>query len=213
MGQQNKQKLIPGKYILERSRSMKKMKTLLPFYCLIGLLLCGAGVLTAETATQKRQTSFEDIVKRLSALENRVNALEERVRTLEQLGAQSKEVPHDKPMLEILSPKNGDEIGMNVLVEGVIRVGELDGRQPVLAVHPLNSNLIWIQPAPISIEKHPEGYEFRCRVYCGSAEMGIGEKYEIFLLLAQQNTLKEGDQLDKLPKNVPVSKAVLVTRK
>jgi hypothetical protein len=192
---------------------MRKMKALLPVYCLIGVLLCGAGVLIADAAMQTGQGSFEDLVKRLSVLENRVIALEERVRVLEHPGAVSKEALRDKPIVEIVSPKNGDEVVMNVIVEGVIRVDELAGRQPVLAVHPLQSNLMWIQPAALSVEKHPEGYEFRCRAYCGSAEQGIGEKYEIFLLLPKQGVLKEGDQLDKLPEGVPVSKAVVVTRK
>lgn len=115
-------------------------------------------------------------------------------------------------MIEIIFPQNGDKVSMNVIVEGTVRVDDIAERFPCVVVHPLRTNLIWVQPSPINVEKTSDGYRFRCRVYCGTPEEGIGEKFEIYALLPEKGVLKEGDQLDRLPKDVPVSPSVLVTR-
>ena len=101
---------------------------------------------------------------------------------------------------------------MEVVVDCVVRVKDLEGRSPVVLVHPLMTNLLWVQPLPIKIDKTDDGYRFRCIAYCGTAEAGVGEKFELYAVLSKKESLNEGDQLDAIPEGVLASTSVLVTR-
>lgn len=191
----------------------KKLTHWSVFVAVITVLAVIIGSVSMATS-ESGQISSADVVSRLLGLEKRVDALEERLDTLEQQ-AEKKQIvfEKEKPIIEIISPQNGNEVSMNVVVEGIVRVDDIAGRFPCVAVHPLRTNLIWVQPSPTNVEKTSDGYRFRCRVFCGTPVEGIGEKFEIYALLPEKGVLKEGDQLDRLPKDVPVSLSVLVTRK
>jgi hypothetical protein len=167
----------------------------------------------AQGDDQTTGTSTTELMQRVAALENRVAALEEQVNALKKGAATSRPAAQPKAVVEITSPLNGEEIGMNVLVEGIIHVDDLGERTLVVAVHPIQTNRLWVQPHPLRIEKVEDGYRFRCRAYCGTQTQGIGEKFELYAMLAKKGAMKEGDQLDGIPKDVEASPSVLVTRK
>lgn len=174
---------------------------------------CTIVLLTGAATDESAQLSLVNMNSRLLDLEKRVITLDKRLKTLEQkVGVVAPNEPAILPVIEILSPQNGEGVSMNVIVEGIVRVDDLEGRFPVIAVHPILTNLIWIQPLPVTVEKTLHGCKFRCRACCGTETQGKGEQFELYALLPQKGTLKEGDVLDKLPNNVPVSPSVLVTR-
>ena len=173
--------------------------------CLIGPAAQGEDRATRITA--------EELLQRIAALEKRVAALEDQVKELRKSASGSREAVQSKPTIEIISPVNGATSGMTVLVEGIVRIKDIKGRSVVVGVHPMQSNLIWIQPEPKRLEKTKAGYRFRCRAYCGNQTRGIGEKFELYAILVKKGAYKEGDQLERIPKDVEVSPSVLVTRK
>ncbi len=184
------------------------------FVLLVALVItaCLVGP-AARGQDQATETSPTELLQRIAALEKRVAALEEQVSALKKAGPTSRPTAQPKAMIEITSPLNGAEIGMNVLVEGIVHVNDLGDRAVVVGVHPMLTNMIWIQPAPLKVEKTEDGYRFRCRAYCGTQKQGVGEKFELYAMLAKKGAIKEGDQLDGLPKDVEASRSVLVTRK
>jgi hypothetical protein len=191
-------------------------KKLIHWFVFIAVIAMLAVVIESVTVatSESNQLSFGEVVSRVLGLEKRVDSLEKRLAVLEQEKEKKSIISEkEKPLIEITSPRNGDEVGMNVIVEGTVHVNDITECFPCIAVHPLRTNLIWIQPPPVNVEKMPDGYRFRCRVFCGTAKEGIGENFEIYALLPEKGALKEGDQLDRLPKDVPVSLSVLVTRK
>ena len=173
--------------------------------CLVGPAAQGEDLTTG--------TSTTELLQRIAALEMRVAALEEHVAALKKAAPSSRPAAQPKSTVEIISPVNGATVGMNVLVEGIIHVEDMGERTVVVGLHPILTNMIWIQPPPLKVEKVEDGYRFRCRAYCGTQTQGIGEKFELYVMLVKKGTLKEGDQLDGLPKDVETSPSVLVTRK
>lgn len=189
---------------------------------IIGLAVvafAGCLIMSVYGAAQDGELSLGQVVRRLLALEDRVGKHGEQ---LGELGKQVAEIQRGlasaqqpqvkKPIIEIMSPTSGAEIGMEVIVEGIVRVDDLEGRWPVVAVHPMLTNLIWIQPLPVKPDPTREGYTFRCRAFCGTKGKGIGEKFELYALLPKKGELNEADVLEKLPKDIPVSMSVLLTR-
>lgn len=158
-------------------------------------------------------TSTAELLQRVAALEKRVAALEEQLNALKKGTPSSRPAAQAKAVVEITSPLNAAETGMNVLVEGIIHVEDLGERTVAVGVHPTLTNMIWIQPPPLKIEKTEDGYRFRCRAYCGTQTQGVGEKFELYAILVKKGTVKEGDQLEGLPKDAEASASVLVTRK
>ena len=164
-------------------------------------------------ANEEKRLTLSDVSDRLLRFEKKVADIDQRLAAVEkQLGKRSSELPKKKPIIEITTPKNGAEVGMTVLVECIVRVDDLAGRRPYVAVHPMEASLLWIQPVPIKLDKIEEGYRFRVRIFCGTKKQGIGEKFEICALLAKKGKLKAGDELIRLPKDAPSSSSVLVTR-
>lgn len=168
---------------------------------------------TAQGGDQATGTSTTELLQRIAALEKRVAALEDQVKALQKSASGTRPGAPPKAIVEITSPANGAAVGMNVLVEGIIHVEDIGGRSVVVGVHPMLTSMIWIQPLPLKLEKTRDGYRFRCRAYCGTQTQGIGEKFELYAMLVKKGALKEGDQLERIPKNVEVSPSVLVTRK
>jgi hypothetical protein len=117
-----------------------------------------------------------------------------------------------KAVIEITSPVSGAEVGMEVVIEGIVRVDDITGQWPVVGVHPMLTSMTWIQSLPVKIDKTEEGYKFRCVAYCGTREQGVGEQFEFYGFLAPKGALKAADQLEALPVGMPVSSSVLVTR-
>ena len=176
------------------------------------IVVSGIGYGSCQAAEQTGDMTIADMARKIQALEERIAKLEERLQVLEKDAADQAIAPKEKPVIEIVSPQNSTEVAMEVVVEGVVRVNDLQGRSPVVLVRPLMANLLWVQPLPLMLEKTEDGYRFRCRVYCGTAEAGIGEKYELYAVLPKKDALQEGDQLDAVPDGVLVSTSVLVTR-
>ncbi len=167
----------------------------------------------AQGGDQATGTSTTELLQRIVALEKRVAALEDQVKALQKGAPPSRPTAQPKATVEIISPVNGAAVGMNVLVEGLVRVEDMAGRAVVVGVHPMQTNLIWIQPPPLKLEKTEDGYRFRCRAYCGTQTQGVGEKFELYAILAKKGALKEADQLTGIPKDAEASPSVLVTRK
>ena len=167
--------------------------------------LCSAG-------EQAGEVTMADLARRLQALEERLVKLEGRLQALEKEPPAQAKAPEERPVIEIVSPKKDAEVGMVVSVEGIVRLQDLGDRFPVVLQHPIMTNLLWVQPLPVKVEKVAEGYRFRCRAYCGTAQQGIGEKFELYAILPKKGAHNEGDQLDEIPEGVLTSPSVLVTR-
>jgi hypothetical protein len=187
-----------------RNRRIALLATIVLIGCIV--------VSVTWAATGQPELSLREVVTRLLGLEKRVTALEARVKALEQKLAKPLPKPGKKPIIEITSPKNDEQVNVNVYVEGVIWIDEIGELFPLVVVHPLQSNLFWVQQLPSDVEKVPGGFKFRCRVFCGTIEEGKGEKFELFALLAKRGAFVQGDQLQQLPKDVPASPSVVVTR-
>lgn len=202
------------KSIIKERGNIMRMK-LNRIFTLIAVVITLGCVIASITwaANESNKLSLAEVVSRLLGLEKRMTAVEKRLDALEPRAEQLQQSPKEKPTIEIVSPKNGETVGMSVIVEGILRVDDLAGRVPMVAIHPLLTNLLWIQPPPLTVEKTEVGYRFRSRAYCGTLQQGIGEQFEIYVLLPQKGALKEGSQLERLPKDVLVSPSVLVTRK
>ena len=166
----------------------------------------------SPAAEQAAEMTMADVARRIQALEERLARLEQRLQALEKEAPAQAAAPQEKPMIEIVSPRDNAEVAMEVVVDCVVRVKDLEGRSPVVLVHPLMTNLLWVQPLPIRIDKTDDGYRFRCRAYCGTVEAGLGEKFELYAILPKEESLHEGDQLDAIPEGVLASTSVLVTR-
>lgn len=188
-----------------RNRSIALLGTIVLIGCII--------VSVTWAATGQSDLSLQKVITRLRGLEKHVTALEARVKALEKKCAKRLPETGKKPTIEITSPKTDEQISVNVYVEGVIWIDEIGELFPVVVVHPLQSNLFWVQQLPANVEKVPGGFKFRCRVFCGTIEEGTGEKYELYALLAKKGAFAQGDQLQQLPKDVPSSPSIVVTRK
>jgi hypothetical protein len=129
-------------------------------------------------------------------------------------GADAK--PTRKPAqdtIEITSPKSNAEVELSEIVEGLIHLdGDLGDRYPMVLVHPMLTDSLWVQSEPTAVDTAPEGLSFRANVYLGTKEKGIGEKFELIAVLVKKGSLREGDRLGKVPSGVPVSRTVLVKR-
>jgi hypothetical protein len=168
--------------------------------------------LSVASAAQDGELSLQALVKKILGLETRVDGLEERIAKLESSAAVVGDAPK-AAMIEIRSPQSGDKAVQEIIVEGIVRVEDIGDLIPVVGVHPVMTNTTWIQPLPMRIEKRSDGYVWRSHAYIGTATLGVGEKYELVALLVKKGRLKENDQLERLPADVPVSSSVLVTRK
>ena len=179
----------------------------------IGILaFVGCLIMSTYGSAQTGDLTLQDVVQRLLGLEDRVSKLEHEVAALRQAQAAAPGATAKKPIIEITSPKDGEEVGAQPTVQGIVRVDDLAGQCPVVAVHPLRTNLIWIQALPLPPHKTADGYKFQCRVFCGSREAGRGEQFEIYALLVKKGQLKEGDAIEKFPDGASVSTPVLVKR-
>lgn len=176
------------------------------------LAFAGCLIMSAYGAAQTGDLTLQEVVRRLLALEDRVGKLEQQVTALRQAQAAAPGAAVEKPIIEITSPEDDAEVGAQPTVRGIIRLDGLADRYPVVAVHPLRTNLIWVQSLPLPPHKTKDGYGFQCRVFCGSREAGLGERYEIFAVLVKKGTLKEGDVIEKFPDGASVSAPVLVKR-
>ncbi len=182
---------------------------------LFGVALAGwLGTAASSMATDPKGLSWGEIVRQaLPGLKQHVALVDVRPAEMQvQSAPASSAVDEKKATLEVTLPRNRSEVGMNVIVEGLVRAEDLGDRYPVVGVHPLLTNLTWIQPLPMRVEKKPEGFVFRTRAYCGTKDKGVGEQFEIYVLLPKRGAVKEGDQLDKVPEGIPVSDATVVTR-
>ncbi len=177
---------------------------------LAALAFVGCVVLSVRAAAQDGEISLPEVVRRLVGLENRVAKLEKQMGDLRRSAAASQ--PGLKlPDIEITSPADDADVGSEPVVEGLVHA-DLGEREPVILVHPLQTNLFWVQQIPPSLDRTAEGLRFRSRVFLGSKDKGLGEQFELYAVLARKDAHHEGDLLDKLPSDAPVSKAILVTR-
>jgi hypothetical protein len=188
----------------ERGRRLVLLSSVLAVCCIIGL--------AGSAAYAAGEPSTTDVLKRLDDIEQRIAKIEKRLDALEKGDEVVTEPAESRSVIEIISPKDGDEVGMNVVVTGIVHVDNIEGKTPVVAVHPMLTNMLWIQPLPVSVEKTAEGYRFRMNAYCGAPNQGVGEQFELYALLARNGAFTEGDQIERLPAGVPASASVLVTR-
>ena len=116
--------------------------------------------------------------------------------------------------LIITTPQNNAEVGHNEITEGFVKKDKIDPKthEVIVVVHPLLTNISWVQRKPQQLEPVEGGYQFRTLVYLGTPDKGKGEKFELYALVVERDKYKEGHQFDELPKDVPISPAVLVTR-
>lgn len=122
--------------------------------------------------------------------------------------------PTTKPAstIDITSPDDGAEVGHVVLLEGIIRVEDMGDRVAVVLVHPMLTDLLWVQPLPANYDKVANGYRFRTRAFCGTEDKGKGEKFELTALLVKKGTVNQGDKLTRVPDDASKSLTILVTR-
>jgi hypothetical protein len=153
-----------------------------------------------------------ELAKRIELIESRLSALDGRVKALE--GRKPPEVlAPSSAVIEIVSPKDRSDVhGNNVDVEGLVRVQDLGDQYPVLLVKPQRQKLYWVQEAPSQCDQVADGFRFLSRVFIGTINEGVGERFEIFALLAKRGTYKEGASLVALPKGLPISPTVVVKR-
>ena len=150
-----------------------------------------------------------DLSARVAALEQRLLGVEQRLLALE--GTSPTTAP-GQPAIEIRLPANDSAVGKDVVVEGLVRADKTDGREAVVLVHPMQANMLWVQPLPMGLMKTSQGYQFRTHAYLGTTTQGVGEMFELYAIWAKEGTYKEGSQLERLPKDLPVSQPVLVKR-
>ncbi len=177
------------------------------------LTLVGLLTVSADRAPQRSDPTLQEVVQRLAALEERVSKLEQQIAALTPARTSAPASGVAAPIVEITSPKDGAEVGMQPTVQGLIHVANLTARQPVILVHPLRSSLLFVQALPLQPQRTGDGhYRFQARVFLGSREAGLGEQFEIYVLLAKEGAFKEADVLEKLPEGVIASAPVLLTR-
>jgi hypothetical protein len=101
---------------------------------------------------------------------------------------------------------------MRAVVEGVIRLDDLGGREPVVVVQPLLASAHWVQPKPGTLDRVAGGYRFRGVAYFGTQTLGRGETFAIKVILVPPATVTEGQRLSRLPDSAPASPGVEVVR-
>lgn len=93
-------------------------------------------------------------------------------------------------MVEILSPRTDSQVEITVLVKGKVSDPKL---HVYLFVHPLLTNLWWVQPIPSPPNKDGSWASI---AYFGEAEKGVGEYFEILAIAAPERALfREWEQL------------------
>lgn len=107
----------------------------------------------------------------------------------------------------INSPADNTELkGVEHLVRGKI-IDYSKGNVFVL-VHPLRTNLFWVQRPPSSIN-HDGSWQ--TLFYLGTETQGIGEYFELIAIITNE-TMNEGDTLTSIPTDVIKSPVITVKR-
>jgi hypothetical protein len=113
-----------------------------------------------------------------------------------------------KAKIVITKPQNDSEIGHEEIVRG--KVSNFSSGNVYVLVHPLKTNLCWVQRPPVSID---EDGSWQTLCYFGDDTRGIGEYFEIIAVITQK-LLKEGETFDitKLPQDAVKSPVITVKR-
>lgn len=116
--------------------------------------------------------------------------------------------------LRIVTPSDGDDVGLSTLVQG--EVAPISSDVYVL-VHPLSTDRWWVQNLPFV---QNDG-RWQVRVYTGTETEGIGELYEILAVATNENRLIRilrgdypipGQQLEAIPPYLAKSNLIVVRR-
>ncbi len=107
--------------------------------------------------------------------------------------------------IQIESPQQNAEVGLTEIVNGKVSNPKA---QVYVLVHPLLTNLWWVQRIP-SPPNQDGTWQTLC--YFGTETKGIGESFEIAAIVTKDK-LEEGQMLPELPKDVVRSDIVTVRR-
>ena len=107
--------------------------------------------------------------------------------------------------IQITEPQQDEEVGHQELVRGTISVQDV---QVYVLVHPMLTNLWWVQRLPSSINM--EG-SWQTICYFGTKNQGIGEYFEVIAIVTTEE-LEEGQTLSELPGGLVRSDIVTVKR-
>lgn len=123
---------------------------------------------------------------------------------------------HARPSMrvQIGEPKDGAAVGYQPHIKGTVS----DAAAAVhVLVRPITSEVWWVQNAPVV---QPDG-TWEVPVYIGTAQLGVGESYEIvavaasgnwFLQLLRESSLEAGQKVKALPEYLVRSKVLVVRR-
>ena len=107
--------------------------------------------------------------------------------------------------IQITNPQQDEEVGHQELVRGTISAHDV---QVYVLVHPMATNLWWVQRLPSSINKDGS-WQTLC--YFGTKNQGIGEYFEVIAIVTAEE-LEEGQTLKALPADSVRSDMVTVKR-
>lgn len=108
--------------------------------------------------------------------------------------------------IQIISPKNGDDVGNRLAV--LVRAKDVSASVWVI-VHPIGTDGYWVQPPPDRTDKG----QWDFLIHIGrSGPIDAGKSFEIVAVANPKNGLKEGDQLKSWPQAQARSNLVRVRR-
>lgn len=106
----------------------------------------------------------------------------------------------------ITDPKGGEEVPMGKVVRGTVSDATL---QVYVLVHPLATNLWWVQRLP-NVQSNGKWQSY---CYFGTTERGVGEEFEIIAVASSdKNLYTEGQTLSDIPEGLPRSGIITVRR-
>lgn len=113
-----------------------------------------------------------------------------------------------KAKIVITKPINDSEVGHEELVRG--KVSNFSGGNVYTLVHPLKTNLCWVQRPPVSINEDGS-WQTLCNF--GDETHGMDEYFEIIAIITKK-LLKEGEtfEITKLPQDAIKSSIITVKR-
>jgi len=172
--------------------------------------VAAVALISIAAAAPQGSPTLGDLLRRVEALEKRVAAIEKRISV--DMPKEGAGTTKEAPAIEIAVPKSDASVGMKAEVIVIVRA-RLDGTEPVLLVRPIHSSQYWPQYGPLSPTPTDDGLRFVFSAQFGTEDVGRGEKFAIYAVLAKKGTLKPGDSpLDSLPEGIPRSEPVFVTR-
>lgn len=111
----------------------------------------------------------------------------------------------DEIDIQITKPQQDEEVGHQELVRGTISTQNV---QVYVLMHPMATNLWWVQRLPSSINKDGS---WKTLCYFGTKNQGIGEYFEVIAIVTAEE-LEEGQTVREFPGDSVRSDIVTVIR-